>query len=95
MHARALDQFELRADVPAALAADEFELLYQPIYDLQTGLMAGAEALLRWRHPRRGLLTPDRFLSVVEDTGAIIDIGRRTLAAACAQLQRWTDLLPA
>jgi len=94
MHARALDQFELRADVPAALAADEFELLYQPIYDLQTGLMAGAEALLRWRHPRRGLLTPDRFLSVVEDTGAIIDIGRRTLAAACAQLQRWTDLLP-
>ena len=94
MHARALDQFELRADVPAALAADEFELLYQPIYDLQTGLMAGAEALLRWRHPRRGLLTPDRFLSVVEDTGAIIDIGHRTLAAACAQLQRWTDLLP-
>ena len=79
MHARALDQFELRADIPAALANDEFELVYQPIYDLRTGLMAGAEALLRWRHPRRGWLTPDRFLTAVDDTGAIIEIGRRTL----------------
>ena len=95
MHARALDQFELRADIPAALANDEFELVYQPIYDLHTGLMAGAEALLRWRHPHRGLLTPDRFLSVLDDTGAIIEIGRRTLGAAGAQLQRWQAALPA
>jgi diguanylate cyclase (GGDEF)-like protein len=94
MHARAVDQFELRADVPAALADDEFELAYQPVYDLRTGLMAGAEALLRWRHPQRGLLTAKKFLSVVEDTGAIVPIGRWAVDAACAALHHWTDMLP-
>ena len=94
MHARAVDQFELRANVAAALADGEFELVYQPVYDLRTGLMAGAEALLRWRHPQRGLLTAEKFLSVVEDTGAIVPIGRWALAASCAQLQQWTDMLP-
>ncbi len=80
---------QLEADMRAGLSRGEFELHYQPIFDAQTRKMAGAEALLRWRHPQHGLLSPSRFIEIAEDTELIIPLGEWVLHQACREAARW------
>jgi diguanylate cyclase (GGDEF)-like protein/PAS domain S-box-containing protein len=89
MHARVSERLELSAQLAKALEQDELALVYQPVVDLDSGTMTGVEALLRWDHPTRGRLAPDRFIALAESTGAIVPIGRWVLRTACAQLSRW------
>jgi len=79
----------LETDLRAALRNNEFVLFYQPIVDLRANRLSGAEALLRWRHPKRGLVMPDSFIPIAEKTGLIVDIGVIVLEAACLQLLEW------
>ena len=86
----AVGRSKLEAELRTALAQQEFELHYQPQVDAQ-GYIVGAEALLRWLHPRRGLVPPDEFIGLAEETGMILPIGRWALEVACAQLQVWSN----
>jgi diguanylate cyclase (GGDEF)-like protein/PAS domain S-box-containing protein len=91
MNSRALERMALEGRLRRALERDEFVLHYQPIVDLRTGAIVGMEALLRWQHPERGLLGPDTFVPVAEDSRLIIPIGEWVLREACLQLRRWHD----
>ena len=84
-------RLELEADLRRALGSDQFELAYQPIYAFATGQLTGFEALLRWRHPKRGLVSPKTFVPIAEDAGLIVDIGRWVLDQACRDLARLPD----
>jgi diguanylate cyclase (GGDEF)-like protein len=86
-------QRRLEADIHSALGRDQFELHYQPILSLRTHHVASCEALLRWRHPRNGMVAPADFLPLAEKTGAIVDIGRWVLGRACRDATRWADEL--
>ena len=88
MHAKALARLQLKTDLQRAIDADEFTLRYQPIMDLARGDMAGMEALVRWEHPTRGTVQPLEFISLLEDTGLIVPVGRKVLAEACAWAAR-------
>jgi diguanylate cyclase (GGDEF)-like protein/PAS domain S-box-containing protein len=91
MHATAVKRFDLEADLRRAIAkGGELELFYQPIIDIQNDRMHGYEALLRWRHPTRGLVSPIDFIPLAEDTGLIIEIGRRGILEAARQIAAWT-----
>lgn len=83
------DRARLETDLAAALDADEFFTVYQPIVDLRTMQIIGVEALLRWKHPQRGVLPPGEFIPVLEETGLIIDVGRWVLIDACRQTAAW------
>jgi diguanylate cyclase (GGDEF)-like protein len=85
---------ELEADLRHALDRGEFVVQYQPTVDLNTREVTGAEALVRWRHPRRGMLTPSAFLPLAEETGLIADVDAWVLDAACAAAAGWQDLRP-
>jgi diguanylate cyclase (GGDEF)-like protein len=89
MHTALIDRLGLEADLARGVANDEFILVYQPIVSLANGAVVGVEALLRWRHPTRGLLIPDSFLATAEETGLIHPIGRRTLRRACVDAAGW------
>jgi diguanylate cyclase (GGDEF)-like protein/PAS domain S-box-containing protein len=75
-----------------ALERDEFVVYYQPVVDLTTGAMVSAEALVRWRHPEHGMVTPDEFISLAEETGLIVPIGAHVLQQACEDLTHWRQL---
>jgi diguanylate cyclase (GGDEF)-like protein/PAS domain S-box-containing protein len=94
MHEQVVERLELGGELGSALANEELALVYQPLVDLQTGAITGVEALLRWDHPTRGRLMPDRFIALAESTGAIVPIGRWVLRAACAQVRRWEGVAP-
>lgn len=89
MHGDAAKRFELKNQLLAAITNDEFRLHYQPIVDLASGSRTGVEALIRWEHPLRGLVSPDDFIPLAEETGAIVPIGRWVLDTACAQVAEW------
>lgn len=80
---------EIERDLQTALRGREFELYYQPIKDLQKKCYIGAEALIRWNHPQKGVLYPGAFIAIAEQTGHINAIGTWVLEAACKQLNQW------
>jgi diguanylate cyclase len=94
MSRAAVARAELESDLRIALERDEFELAYQPIVDLRSGVMLGFEALLRWQHPVRGLVPPAEFVPVAEETGAIGAIDRWVLGRACREAARWQRMRP-
>jgi diguanylate cyclase (GGDEF)-like protein/PAS domain S-box-containing protein len=90
MHRRAVAQLSLETDLRWAVERREFNLVYQPIVSLRTSAVVGFEALVRWAHPKRGIVSPAEFIAVAEETGMIIPIGRWVLREACEQMQRWS-----
>jgi diguanylate cyclase (GGDEF)-like protein len=95
MHDRMVRRLELETELRDALAQDQFEVHYQPVVHSATNVIIGAEALLRWRHPQRGLLTPDSFLSVAEEMGLMEPLGDWILRQACIQAKEWQMIDPA
>jgi diguanylate cyclase (GGDEF)-like protein len=91
MNVHTLERLELESDMRQALERGEFLLHYQPQVELATGMITGVEALLRWRHPLRGIVAPSDFISLAEETGLIVPIGEWALAAACTRTKAWQD----
>jgi diguanylate cyclase (GGDEF)-like protein len=92
-HSGILEQMKLRTDFTGAIERNELVLHYQPQVDLLTKKTIGAEALIRWNHPTRRFLFPNDFISLAEETGAIVPIGNWVLREACTQAKRWIDEL--
>ncbi len=91
MNASALERLELESDLRHALEQDEFVLYYQPQFSGDGKRLTGAEALLRWRHPRRGLVPPGDFIPVIEELGLVVDVGDWVLREATRQLKAWSQ----
>jgi diguanylate cyclase (GGDEF)-like protein/PAS domain S-box-containing protein len=94
MHEGVLARLELRADLQRAMVTDQLELHYQPLVRLEDGSVSGLEALLRWRHPERGLVGPDEFVPLAEEMGLIVPIGRWVLREGCRQAKAIQELVP-
>ncbi len=91
LNVRLLERIQLEHELQQALENDEFELYYQPKVEIVSGRVAGVEALLRWNHPRLGLIGAGQFISEAEDSGQLVPIGEWVISAACAQAKRWHD----
>ena len=89
LHLAAVDRLEVRTELERAITSGAFALRYQPIVELRSGAMVGVEALVRWRHPRRGLLAPADFIHIAEETGLVVPLGSWVLNCALADLARW------
>src|SRR3984893_19003214 len=89
MDARMQPRRTLELDLRKAIANGEFELFYQPQGDVQTRRVNGFEALIRWRHPQRGVVSPSDFIGVAEDTGLIVPLGAWGLQQACTEAATW------
>jgi diguanylate cyclase (GGDEF)-like protein/PAS domain S-box-containing protein len=89
MTTRAFERLTLENSLRQALDRQEFQIYYQPQVETQTGMIVGFEALLRWQHPQLGLVAPDNFVPLLEDTGLIIPVGEWVLQTACEQLAQW------
>jgi diguanylate cyclase (GGDEF)-like protein/PAS domain S-box-containing protein len=91
MHARSLALLQLETELRRAVDRQEFVIFYQPVISLVSGQVTTVEALLRWNHPVRGILTPDEFMSLAEETGLIVSIGKWVLQTACRQMKQWRE----
>lgn len=91
MHAMNVALFELEAELRQAVERNQFQLYYQPIVALETGKLTTVEALIRWHHPRRGLILPGEFIILAEETGLMLPIGEWVLRTACKQARAWHD----
>lgn len=95
MHSRARTRFQIETDIRQALERGEFRVHYQPVVALDDRRILGCEALVRWQHPQHGLLLPEHFLEVAEETGMIADLDDWVLRQACRQLVQWQGRYPA
>jgi EAL domain-containing protein (putative c-di-GMP-specific phosphodiesterase class I) len=89
MHSAAVQRFELKNELLAVIESGQLLLHYQPVMDLDTGRTEAMEALIRWEHPERGMLSPGEFIPLAEETGAIVPMGKWVLNTACAQAVEW------
>jgi EAL domain-containing protein (putative c-di-GMP-specific phosphodiesterase class I) len=89
MRASLMSRLQLETDLRYAVERGELQNVYQPIVALDTGEIAGFEALMRWHHPVRGIISPEEFIPVAEDTGQIRELGWWNLKEACRQLREW------
>jgi len=89
MNARLLERLELERDLRQALVDEQLVLHYQPKVDIRSGAIVGAEALIRWRHPVKGMVSPADFIPLAEETGLIVPIGQWALEVACKQVEAW------
>ncbi|MEK6325903.1 MAG: EAL domain-containing protein [Actinomycetota bacterium] len=94
MHTAIVERLDLEIDLMGAIERDELVLAYQPIFSLQSGAVAGLEALVRWRHPARGLVLPEQFVPLAEESGVIRELGRWVLRTACHQGALWRARYP-
>lgn len=94
MYLDAMNRLELENELRQAILHQELVLFYQPIYALDSRQLIGFEALVRWQHPTKGLLSPDEFVSLAEETGSIVPLGQWVMERACRQLKNWQDCLP-
>ena len=92
MHERMVDRLELGNDLRDAVDDDQLFLLYQPLVDLTTDRITGVESLVRWRHPRRGVIPPGEFVELAEDEGTVVEIGAWVLQESCRQVKLWDDV---
>lgn len=93
MHDAARDRLELETDLRVALQRNELQLNYQPIVDIDSGVIAGFEALVCWNHPTRGTISPAVFIPIAEESGTIIPIGEWILESSCKQAAEWSHLV--
>jgi len=94
MYERAVERLELENNIRRAIRTEEFVVHYQPIVHLRSGEVRKVEALVRWKHPERGLLDPSQFLPVAEESGLVVPLGEGVLEEACRQVKRWQDEHP-
>ncbi|HVS68937.1 MAG TPA: EAL domain-containing protein [Mycobacteriales bacterium] len=90
---RSIGQLELEEDLRAAIGNGQIEVFFQPMVDAEGGIAADAEALVRWKHPRRGMIPPNDFIPLAEETGLVLPLGRLVLREACRQCKSWEDNL--
>ncbi len=91
MKAKLMEKIQLQSELRKAIENEEFVVYYQPQVDLKTDKIVGFEALLRWMHPAKGLIMPNEFIPIAEETGLIVQIGTRVLKEACKQLKFWEE----